>query len=501
MKKDKNSVDTQFTLAKMWHLRGKFERAIAGYLKVINLRPDYIAAHLELGGLLRQQERIEEAITVYRRASELNPDETVFSNIIQRLLNEQAEDTSAEHVTSVPFQNQNTGRNHILLYTDCPDANGVGQCSHILLCELKSIGFKITCAQPKASHYLIDERNQLGIPHVWIEHDDIYNKTKTARAFTNFDEAEKLFTITKPDFVIFASGCPLSSLAAKQIAGRLNIPYLEIIHCVTDEWAEQFASHLHKLQQVYEKASSVIAVSHNNLNLLQKHFGLPEDKGQVIYNGRPHDFFKLLDPLIRQYIRQQLHIPMEAVVAFTSGRMEIVKGYQYLVEAIKNLQRSEAWQNLYFVWAGTGTIENNLRAVIERLDATNKVRFLGQRNDIPALLDAADMFILPSHFEGMPLSIMEAMAKGLPIIATSVSGIPEELGDTGKLLPNPEINRQATISELAKTIENWALDEKLRHSIGDLCKQRAEKMFRAKPMLKKYISLIETVIQPTSFTR
>lgn len=494
----KNSGDVQFTLAKMWHVRGKLERAIAGYQEVIRRRPDYGAAHLELGGLMQQQGRIEEAIEVYRRAAEFNPDETVFKNILHRLLIEQTEssieNSEASSAASESFQPKDKGRGNILLYTDCPDANGAGQCSHLLLCELKSQGYNTTCVQSKASHYLIDERKWLGIPLVWIKEDNIYDKTKTARAFTNFAEAESVFSKTKPNLIIFADGCPLSSLAAKQTAIRLGIPYIAIIHCVAAEWVEQFASHLNKLPQVYERAVTVITVSQQNLSLLRKSFGLRDNRGQVIYNGRPSLFFNSSDPWARQRLREEMRIPAEAVVAFTSGRMEIVKGYQYQLSAIQYLRQSEAWPFLHFVWAGAGTIENNLRAAVERLGVSNKVRFLGERADIPALLDAADLFILPSQFEGMPLSIMEAMAKGLPVIATSVGGIPEELGVSGKLLPDPKVDPQATIKSLADTIKIWARDAELRLSIGKACKKRAKNMFRAEQMLKKYTEIIEGVL-------
>ena len=494
MIKDKiKSVDTYFTLAKMWQVRGKMERAIAGYQEVIKIRPDFIAAHLELGDLFTKQGRIEEAITVYRRAAELNPDEKIFSGIISHLREESEKKSMPDNMFHLSIQNKTSENKHILLYTDCPDKYGVGQCNHLLLCELKSLGFLVTCAQSKASHSLIAECNGLEISHIWIESDDIYSGNKIPHAFTNFAEAENIFTSVNPDLIIFSNGSPISSLVAKQTAARQNIPFIEIIHCVTKEWAKQFASHIHKLPDIYKQASRVISVSQDNLDLLRKYFGLANNKGEVIYNGRPDYFFKPKDPDVRKRVREELRIPSEAIVAFTSGRMEIVKGYQFQVEAIKSLQNSEIWPNLYFVWAGTGTIENNLRAAVERLGVASHVRFLGQSDDIPSLLDAVDMFVLTSQFEGMPLSVMEAMAKELPVIATSVSGIPEELGNTGKLLTDPEFNRQLTIIELVNTIENWVRDKNLRNQIGKACKERAEKMFRVKPMLKRYAEVIETV--------
>ena len=65
---------------------------------------------------------------------------------------------------------------------------------------------------------------------------------------------------------------------------------------------------------------------------------------------------------------------------------------------------------------------------------------------------------MPSLYEGMPIAIMEAMAKGVPVIATSVSGIPEELGDTGKLLADPNLDARSTVDELVATIQHWSCD-------------------------------------------
>ena len=104
--------------------------------------------------------------------------------------------------------------------------------------------------------------------------------------------------------------------------------------------------------------------------------------------------------------------------------------------------------------------------------------------------DTADIFVLPSELEGMPLAIMEAMAKGLPVIATAVSGIPEELGDTGKLLPDPTIDASKTVAELARTLEEWALDPALRQETGRHGRARAKAMFHEELMLERTLELI-----------
>src|SRR5207248_8035636 len=138
----------------------------------------------------------------------------------------------------------------------------------------------------------------------------------------------------------------------------------------------------------------------------------------------------------------------------------------FLLKAIKDLCDSAIWSQLYFAWVGTGTLEPQLRAAVDGLGAQDHVRFLGERLDVADVLAAADIFVLTTLYEGMPRTVMEAMARGLPVAATGVSGIPEELGGTGKLLPDPLLAPQAVVSELVATIRAWAMDASLRQAGG-----------------------------------
>ena len=132
------------------------------------------------------------------------------------------------------------------------------------------------------------------------------------------------------------------------------------------------------------------------------------------------------------------------------------------------------------------------------MGVTDKVKFIGQRWDIPDWLDASDIFILPSEAEGMPLSIMEAMGKGLPVIASAVSGIPEELGNTGKLLPDPNKDPEETIRELVSTLQVWVSFPQLRSKVGRASNSRAEKLFQQQTMLDNYTKLIQEVLKNNS---
>lgn len=404
------------------------------------------------------------------------------------------ESTTIADTVPISLQQRDRGLGRILFYSDCPEIYGAAQCNHAFMCGLVASGYSVTCAQSKASHHLIQQRDRLGIQHLWLEDDNLYHPTKPARAFSNTAEAQRIFELAKPDLILFGDGCPFSSLEAKQVAARLEIPYIILIHCATSDWVKKFASYLDRLTNLYEKAQAVVTVSQETLELLRQQFKLPQNCGQVIYNGRSEQYFTEPNLEARDRLRQEFKIPTEAVVCLTTARMETVKGYQYQLSAIQQLQNSEIWQKLYFIWVGTGTLFPRLQAVANELGVTERIKFLGERSDIPDLLDAADIFILPSQFEGMPLAIMEAMAKGKPVIATAVSGIPEELGDTGKLLSDPNIDPQATIQELASTLDTWGMDAELRRAIGQACKKRAESLFTEERTIENYVTLIERTL-------
>ena len=115
--------------------------------------------------------------------------------------------------------------------------------------------------------------------------------------------------------------------------------------------------------------------------------------------------------------------------------------------------------------------------MIDQIGATREIHLIGRTATVKRYLDAADMFVLPSVFEGMPVAVMEAMAKGLPVMATAVSGTSEALEKTGLLLPDPTVDSERTIASLTDALERWALNESLRREIGAGCRRRAERMF------------------------
>jgi len=393
-------------------------------------------------------------------------------------------------------------RAHILLYnTDDPGVGGLAQYNHAILCQLALLGYRVTCVQTKHSSPLVERERELGIEHLWLDfsaHKDLQ------RVLRNTQDAQEIFASNKPDLIIFSDGWPFANFAAKQVVIQMGIPYMMVIGLVMGEHAAfacgDVVPYLQGVLYHCLQARAVIVGAYEHLNLLCQHFKLPKERGQVIYLGRSPEYFAPPNAAARQRLRQEIEIPEDAIVCFTSARLASIKGHRYQIEAIKQLQQSPVWSKLYFVWAGTGqgsadNVEIQLRETIKELGVSDRVKAIGQRWDILDWLDASDIFIFTTLADAAPsLAVMEAMAKGLPVVATAVGGIPEGLGDTGKLLPDPNTDPEGTARELAETVEAWAMNPELRHQIGQACKQRAEKLFKEERMLAESIEAIEKAL-------
>ncbi len=379
---------------------------------------------------------------------------------------------------------------HILLYTDDPGIYGVAQYNHAIIKGLVANGYRVSCVQAQAHHHLIDERESLGVDHFWLE------SAEFAHSLNNQAEANKLLQKIKPDLVLFSNCCPISNFAAKRVAIELNISYVVIEGFVGEYLADRFSDYIPELGQHYQYSRRVISVSDENKQLLHRRFNLDGNHGQIIHYGKPAEYFQPINLSNRDRLRQELAIPNDAVICFTAARMETVKGYQYQLEVIAQLKDTHTWQNLYFVWAGDGSLFPEIQQSIADLGVSDRVKLLGARSDIEICLDMADIFILTSQLEGMPHAIMEAMAKGLPVIASNVSGIPEELGNTGKLLTDPTISVRDTITELVDTLNIWVQDGQLRQELGSACKEKALELFTEERMIAETLEVVKYGLLP-----
>jgi glycosyltransferase involved in cell wall biosynthesis len=379
----------------------------------------------------------------------------------------------------------------LLYYSDEPNPHGVARYNHSILLALVRAGWRVVSAHPKFDSPMLEEQRNAGVEHIWTS----WNWGKQfVRSIVDCAEPERILAAVKPDIVFFSDCWPISSIAAKHAVIARKIPFIVVCHSGDPTLARPYPSCLSIVAKQFDYASAVIAVADSSLQVLRQVYGLPATKGIVIYNGRPPVYFEPAVPSVRSRLRAEIGVPEDGILCLTTARFDAAKGYQFQWDALRRLGRSLQSSKLYFAWIGTGELLPQFEAAIVEMKLGDRVRLLGHRDDVSDWLGAADVFVLTTMNEAMPLSVMEAMAKGLPIVASSVGGIPEELGGTGQLLPNPNTDPSGTATELARILEWWAKSPELRLKSGEAARTRAQLVFREETMVQKTLDTVEDAV-------
>ncbi|MCL5057638.1 MAG: glycosyltransferase family 4 protein [Actinobacteria bacterium] len=218
----------------------------------------------------------------------------------------------------------------------------------------------------------------------------------------------------------------------------------------------------------------IIAVSEALRRELIDREGVRPERVVTVYNGiAPEAFCSGPD---REYLERVTGIPAGRKLVGTVARLAPQKGLKYLLNAASLL--SARGEELSFVIVGDGPLRKELEKEVSDLDLPGRVFFTGQRRDVDRLMPCFDVFVLPSVSEGLPLTILEAMAAGRPVVSTRVGGIPEviEEGVSG-LLVDP-----GDIEGLARAIAYIAGDEEIARRMGGQGRERVVKHFNSRKM-------------------
>lgn len=212
---------------------------------------------------------------------------------------------------------------------------------------------------------------------------------------------------------------------------------------------------------------------------------LPARKVTAIPNGVDLARFGHSD---RQEARRSMGLPDGSLVVGTVGRLDPVKDQAGLLRAFADLlpAHPEAW----LMVVGTGPCREDLLGLAARLGISDRVRFLGERLDVPLVLAAMDLFVLPSIAEGMSNTLLEAMASSLPVVATRVGGNSEliEEGINGRLVPSGDPGA------LAAAIGSYLDDSHLRALHGKASRDRVAGSFSLERMSEAYVNLYSRLL-------
>jgi len=217
--------------------------------------------------------------------------------------------------------------------------------------------------------------------------------------------------------------------------------------------------------QLYEKidrvflrlADAVVAVSEGQRKKILA-CGVRPDKVRVIHNAI--DLGAYPGPAEKS-VRAELGIPQTAILVATAGRLSPEKNHLGLVEAAKHVLAM--LPDVYFVVFGEGFLRPELEKAVAKAGIGHRFFLPGFRSDVRSFLHEIDIFVLPSHTEGLPNVVLEAFACRKPVVATKVGGTPEvvQQDENGFLVPAGEMN------QFAEAILKLASDPKLRRNMGD----------------------------------
>jgi glycosyltransferase involved in cell wall biosynthesis len=212
-------------------------------------------------------------------------------------------------------------------------------------------------------------------------------------------------------------------------------------------------------------------------------FGVPQDRIRVVYDGLELDHWRNATPADLSHAG----VSPDDFVCLTVARLHPQKGIEDLVEAARAVVDERP--RTRFVVAGDGPDRPVLQRRIEAAGLRDHVLLLGERADVAQLMARADLFVLPSRFEGLPSAVIEAMAAGLAVVATATAGVPElvEEGVTGRLVPPAEPRALARV-----ILEAMSSD---LPELGSAASRRADRLFSAPAMTDGFERVYESAVR------
>jgi glycosyltransferase involved in cell wall biosynthesis len=274
---------------------------------------------------------------------------------------------------------------------------------------------------------------------------------------------------------------PDASLAARIVAWRRSLPLIETLVNISHEsvrtasnpnaTALKLAFHRTLDRLTMRSVTRFQAISRAVAESWSHTIGIDPARIEVIPRGVDLAAFSSVDRgAARRLLSQELSLPEDTVVLLNLGREQPQKGQRFLLEAMPAILREVP--KAVLLLAGSPGIESQvLRQSASGLGLA--VRFLGRRNDVPQLLAASDIFVFPSLYEGLGVSLLEAMAAGLAIITSDRPPMNEviELGENGLLVPAADSKR------LAEEVVRLACDDELRKRLGRAAQTEATARF------------------------
>ena len=265
---------------------------------------------------------------------------------------------------------------------------------------------------------------------------------------------------------------------AELLRRRCGVPYVLTVH---DIWHRAPFKSLHG--KVFQ---NLIAVSGFIKRGLVERFGIPEERIEVIHNGVDPELIESAAEDAAAAFRTVFGIGNEVVFSLIA-RVTVSKGHYDLVEALHRLPRELNYRMLI---VGEGDDREKLQELVLYYGLQDKVVFTGFQGNIPAIMRASDVIVLPSHREPFAITILEAMFSRRPLLVSDSGGTPEAVTNDREGIVFPTRDVEA----LARGIQRLASDEALRRRLGEQAYQTAHSRFRLEDMIsateKRYQGIV-----------
>jgi len=278
---------------------------------------------------------------------------------------------------------------------------------------------------------------------------------------------------------------------ARLAAGGTQIPVIYSPHCFsfhpgTPKWVGKFYAALERFAAHY-LTRKIIVVADAELKLgLENLVGTP-DQYITIHSGIDVSPFDVpFDPIA---VRTSLRVPTSSLLIGVVGRLNRQKNPHGFIEAAHQVNHSRP--DVHFIWIGDGPLKDSAVSLVTKFSLEDRFHFAGFRKDVPLIMRALDVFVLPSLWEAFPITILEAMAASLPIVATNVMGIPEAVIDhkTGILVPPDDSDALSTAILRLLDNSDYAKD------LGRKGRERVEARFLRSQMIEKISKIYENMVE------
>jgi glycosyltransferase involved in cell wall biosynthesis len=283
--------------------------------------------------------------------------------------------------------------------------------------------------------------------------------------------------IRKQHIEVLHSHLFYASLFASPLAWLCRVPVVVETPHVREVWRRGLKSSYAIDRLVGRCVSHYIAVSEANGRYLTEDKGLPRCKVHVIHNGSDLQRFQSLSSN-RAELKTAMGFHTEEPVLLVAGRLESQKGHSVILDALPLVRRR--FPNVRTVFAGGGSLLQQLQQQVKRLGLQGAVDFVGFQSNIEEWFSIADITVLPSFYEGLPLVAIESQAAGTPLVATAVDGTPEIVinektgltvppGDSGalteaicKLLADPLLRQQYGRAGRSLVFQKFSQEQQIR---------------------------------------